>query len=333
MLTCARTECTVAETGRCLLNNDPASCPERTGSVGQSPSLTDISVIATPPLEKPVERPRFPHSLAFSAEELRSPTGGHYHFLAGILGTPRAGKTALLVSLYLLAANGKLEGYQIADSQTLMGIDDISRGTRRWNQGQVPEEMTTHTELADERTAGFLHLRLKRQDDGKMLDLLLPDLPGEWSDSLIDHKRTDRLSFLKSADVLWLTIDGADLVKSRQQVLHRTQLLFQRIKTFLGSEAPKIIVIVSHLDRGEPEERSVKVLKDEAIRQGLDLSIINVASFSDKHAIAPGTGLLDLLKATFEIGAPSRAPFWPDSESPTAGRYILRFRADLRSPR
>jgi hypothetical protein len=315
------------------LNNDPASCPERTGSVGQSPSLTDISVIATPPLEKPVERPRFPHSLAFSAEELRSPTGGHYHFLAGILGTPRAGKTALLVSLYLLAANGKLEGYQIADSQTLMGIDDISRGTRRWNQGQVPEEMTTHTELADERTAGFLHLRLKRQDDGKMLDLLLPDLPGEWSDSLIDHKRTDRLSFLKSADVLWLTIDGADLVKSRQQVLHRTQLLFQRIKTFLGSEAPKIIVIVSHLDRGEPEERSVKVLKDEAIRQGLDLSIINVASFSDKHAIAPGTGLLDLLKATFEIGAPSRAPFWPDSESPTAGRYILRFRADLRSPR
>jgi hypothetical protein len=109
--------------------------------------------------------------------------------LAGILGSPKAGKTALLVSLYLLAANGKLEGYKIADSETMRGIDDISRGARRWNQGQVPEEMTIHTELADERTPGFLHLRLRRLNDGKMLDLLLPDLPGEWSDSLIDHKR------------------------------------------------------------------------------------------------------------------------------------------------
>jgi hypothetical protein len=138
---------------------------------------------------------------------------------------------------------------------------------------------------------------------------------------------------LKSADVLWLTIDGADLVKSRQQVLHRTQLLFQRVKAFLGSQTPKVIVVVSHLDRGEPEERSVKVLKDEAMRHGLDLIIINVASFSDEHTIAPGTGLLDLLKATFEIGASSQAHFWPDSEPPSAGRYISRFRADLRNPR
>jgi hypothetical protein len=328
MLTCARPECTVAETGRCLLNNDPASCPERTGPPSQASLLTDISAITTPPLEKPAERPRFPHSLAFSSEELRALTGGHYHFLAGILGSPKAGKTALLVSLYLLVANGKLEGYQIADSQTLMGIDDISRGTRRWNQGQIPEEMTTHTEPPDERTAGFLHLRLKRLNDGKILDLLLPDLPGEWSDSLINHKRTDRLSFLKSADVLWLTVDGADLVKSRQQVLHRTQLLFQRIKPFLESQAPKIIVVISHLDRGEPEERSIKVL-----RHGLELSIINVASFSDEQTIEPGTGLLDLLKATFDIGASSRAAFWPDIERTPVGRYILRFRSDLRSSR
>jgi len=230
-----------------------------------------------------------------------------------------------------LAANGKLEGYQIADSQTLRGIDDISRGARRWNQGQLPEEMTIHTELQDERTPGFLHLRLKRLSDGKMLDLLLPDLPGEWTESLINHKRTDRLSFLKSADVLWLAIDGADLMKSRQQVLHRTQLLFQRLKAFLEPYAPKIILVISHLDLGEPEERSVKVLEGEAKRRGLDLSIINVASFSDLGSIAPGTGLADLLTKTFEAGAPLRSTFWPDSERPNAGRYILRFRSDLRN--
>jgi hypothetical protein len=286
-------------------------------------------MIAKPPLEKPAERPRFPHSLALNPDEIRMLTGGRYHFLVGILGAPKAGKTALVVSLYLLAANGKLEGYQFADSQTLMGLDDISRGSRRWNEGQAPEEMTSHTEEADERTAGFLHLRLKRLCDDRMFDLLLPDLPGEWSDSLIDHNRTDRLSFLKSADVLWITIDGADLLKSRQQVLHRTQLLLKRIKTFLGPQTPKIIIAISHFDRGKPEERSTRVLEDEAKRQELAMSIINVASFSDEDSVAPGTGLLELLIGTFEPGGASQTAFWPDSERPSTGRFISRYRDSM----
>lgn len=328
MLTCPRSECTVAETGRCLLNNDPATCPEREGLPTQDSTLTDINLGAAPPLDAPAERPRFPHSLSFSPDDIRGVTGGRYHFLAGILGSPKAGKTALLVSLYLLAANGKLEGYQIADSHTLMGLDEISRGARRWNEGQVPEEMTIHTELADERTPGFLHLRLKRLADGKVVDLLMPDLPGEWSDSLIDHKRTDRLSFLKSSDVLWVTIDGADLVESRQQVLHRTQLLFQRIKTFLGEHAPKILLVISHLDRGQPEPRSIKILKEEADRQKLSLSIVNVASFSDVPSVAPGTGLLELLAQTFDGAAPLKTAFWPSHQRSLEGRFIGRFRTD-----
>ena len=329
MLTCRRPECTVAETGRCALNNDPATCPERTDVSVKS--ATDVSVIAKPPLGKPVERPRFPHSLALSPDEIRKLTGRRYHFLLGILSAPKAGKTALVVSLYLLAASGKLKGYEIADSQTLMGIDDISRGARRWNEGQVPEEMTIHTEPIDERTAGFLHFRLKRLCDGEMLDLLFPDLPGEWSNSLIDHNRTDRLSFLRSADVLWITVDGAELLKSRQQALHRTQLLLQRIRAFLGPQVPQIIIAISHFDKGKPEERSIKVLEDEAKHQELAVSIINVASFSDEDSVAPGTGLLELLTGTFELGRASRTAFWPDTERPSAGRYITRYRPSMGS--
>jgi hypothetical protein len=329
MLTCPRSECTVAETGRCILNNDPATCPERTGAPAQESALTEISTTSmAPPLEAPAERPRFPHSLSFGPDDIREITSSRYHFLAGILGSPRAGKTALLVSLYLLAANNKLEGYQIADSHTLMGLDEISRGARGWNEGQIPDEMTIHTELADERTPGFLHLRLKRISDRKALDLLMPDLPGEWSDALINHKRTDRLSFLKSADILWVTVDGADLAQARQQVLHRTQLLFQRIKNFLGNQSPKIVLVISHLDRGEPEARSIKALQDEADRLGLALTVRNVASFSDADAIPPGTGLLELLAQTFD-GAPIEEPtFWPISPRSEKGRFIARFRTD-----
>lgn len=329
MLTCPRSECTVAETGRCILNNDPATCPERAGLPADEPSLTEIRQISTaPPLEAPVGRPRFPHSLSFGPDDIRGVTGGRYHFLAGILGSPKAGKTALLVSLYLLAANNKLDGYQIADSHTLMGLDEISRGARGWNEGQIPDEMTIHTELVDERTPGFLHLRLKRIADQKVLDLLMPDLPGEWSDALINHKRTDRLSFLKSADVLWVTVDGADLLEARQQVLHRTQLLFQRVKNFLGNQSPEILLVISHLDRGEPEARSVKALQEEADRLGLRLSIRNVASFSDAESVPPGTGLLELLAQTFDGAIAEKTTFWPTSPRTQEGRFIGRFRID-----
>jgi len=327
MLTCLRPECTVAETGRCVLNNDPEKCPERTAASAQTSTISGIAAIVAAPLERPVERPRFPHSLAFSSEDIRSLTGSRYHFLVGVLGSPKAGKTALIVSLYLLVASGKLKGYEIADCQTLMGIDDISRGARRWNQGQLPEEITIHTELADERTAGFLHLRLRCSDGSGLFDLLVPDLPGEWSDALVNHNRTDRLSFLKSADVLWLTIDGSDLRASRQQVLHRTQLLFQRVKKFLGRSTPKILVVISHLDGGEPEERSITVLKEEAARNEIDVSIMNVASFSDEPSVSPGAGLIELITATVAANGQTTTDFWPDSERPSGGRHILRFRS------
>jgi hypothetical protein len=325
MMTCSRSECTVAETGRCLLNNDPDACPERLDFEKQGISGSGPDSIEKPPLERPKDRPRFPHSQVFGPDDVRPFTSDRYYFLAGILGSPGVGKTALLVSLYLLAAHGKLEGYQFADSLTLMGIDEISRGARRWNGGEIPDEMTAHTELVDERIPGFLHLRLKRHIDGQVLDLLMPDLPGEWSDSLIDHKRTDRLEFLRSADVIWIAIDGSDLAKSRQHVLHRTKLLLQRLKVFLDPHAPKVLVAISHLDQGQPEQRSLNALEAEAAKLNLSLSIVNVASFSENLAIAPGAGLIDLLSKTFEVMDFEREKFWPDTERKENGRYLMRF--------
>src|SRR5206468_4014081 len=109
-----------------------------------------------------------------------------------------AGKTAALVSLYLLVSRDKLGGRHFADSRSLMGFDQISHGARRWNEGALPDQLTVHTELGDDRSAGFLHLRL-RSDDGETVDILLPDLPGEWTAALIDSNRVDRLEFLKTA--------------------------------------------------------------------------------------------------------------------------------------
>jgi Double-GTPase 2 len=326
---CIRPECTVAQTGRCLLNNDPASCPERNGPILASEVVVKREPIVPPALGKPTHRPRFLHSLSHTPDEIRDLTGKRYYHLVGILGAPDAGKTAILVSLYLLLASGKMSGYVFADSKSIMAVDDISRGTRHWNEGQPPDQMTNHTERADERTPGFLHLRLRKVSDSSTFDLLLPDLPGEWSDALIDRNRIDRLLFLQSADRLWVALDGEQLLnpKLRQQVLHRTHVLFQRISKMLSPKVPPVLLVISHLDAGKPDPKSIQSLQAEAGRFGIPLTVASVASFSDEAMVSPGSGIAGLIDLTMKVTADdSAADFWPDQEPSEGNRQILHFR-------
>jgi len=263
-----------------------------------------------------------------SPEDLARYTNKRYHHLIGILGAPNAGKTAILVSLYLLLANNRLKGYEIADSYSMMAFDEISRGARRWNEGNLPEELTSHTELPDERTPGFLHLRIRRCVDGHLFDLILPDLPGEWSDTFIDHNRADRLAFLKGADCIWVTIDGSELAQSkmRQQVLHRTHLLFQRLSK-LVAPVPPVFVIISHHDLGDPEARSIASLESEAKRYGISVKTVNVASFSEKDDVPPGSGIEELVTLCLAgTSSVDERAFWPTQPAQNPTRFALRFR-------
>ena len=251
-----------------------------------------------------------------------------------MLGAPDAGKTAIVVSLYLLLSRGKLRGYQFSDSATLLALDEISRGARRWNEGAPPDQMTNHTELSDERTAGFLHLRLKHIASGDRHDLLIPDLPGEWSTSLIDSNRTDRLDFLKGADVLWITIDGRALLKpeSRQLVLHRTGMMMQRVKEFLKTDLPPVTLVISHLDEGTPSTASIDKLKNDAERLGLNVAVIQVSSFSEADAVPPGTGIADLIQTSLAShSSPDAEELWPIGSSFSNGRHFWSYRAEMGS--
>ena len=325
---CSRAECTVGETGICVLNNDPATCSQRIGSRSTTPGKTPDG-LAPPSLVVPAERPRFSHSYALSPDDLAHYTTKRYHHLIGILGAPNAGKTAILVSLYLLLANNRLEGYEFADSYSMMAFDEISRGARRWNEGNLPEQLTSHTELPDDRTPGFLHLRIRRSVDGRLFDLILPDLPGEWSDTFIDHDRADRLAFLKGADCIWVTINGTELSqpKMRQQVLHRAHLLFQRLSKLLPPPMPPVFVIISHHDLGDPEVRSIASIEAEAKRYGLLVKAINVASFSENNDVLPGSGIGELVTLCLaRSSSVDERAFWPSPLAQNATRFVLRFR-------
>src|SRR5690606_24235428 len=108
-------------------------------------------------------------------------------------------------------------------------------GARRWTDGTPPDQMTAHTELSEDRAAGFLHLRIRDNQTLVPVDFLLPDLPGEWSTAMVEESRFDRLQFLERADVIWLMVDGQRLATAahRQGAIHRTKLYLQRLREFL----------------------------------------------------------------------------------------------------
>ncbi len=327
---CKRADCTVAQTGICLLNNNAETCPERL-LAGIDPSVTEATdVTVPPPLSAPERNPQFPSSLTLTPDALRQVSGGRIFRLVGVLGPPDAGKTAIFVSLYLLLSAGKLKGFKFADSMSLLAFDEISRGARRWNHGQAPEQMTNHTEPPDDRSAGFLHFRLRDLETGAPHDVLLPDLPGEWSTALIDSSRVDRLGFLKAADVIWIAVDGRQLIQPtiRQQVLHRTGLLLLRVSEFLGPKVPPVIIVISHKDIGDPPEASLRKLESAAKRLDLTVQILQVSSFSDNKAIDPGTGIAELINASLKsASATTPAPLWPNAGLVVSDRQFLNFRA------
>ena len=314
---CRNAECTVAQTGLCLLNNEPDECSER---LFEYATATGGGSHVTPPhdgaaLVSPEDTPRFPPTTAMGMNDVRTIMAKEYCRLVGLLGAPDSGKTACLVSLYLLLSHNRLDGFTFADSRSLMALDELARGARRW-QGGMPDQLTGHTELGDDRSAGFLHFKLRRQSDSARLNLFMPDLPGEWTNNLVDSNRTDRFSFLRSADVIWVMVNGETLIDRthRQGTIHRTNLLVDRISALFVPSIPTVRLVVSRADSGRPEDTTLQQIQDHATRHGVDLSISHIASFSRTKEVQPGMGLSELMAQTVAI-PDSHDDFWPGSKS------------------
>lgn len=323
---CRIPECTFAETGTCLENNVPDECPNRlpVNELGASADLT----IVPPPLAPPAQKQRFPSSLTLGKEETSQLMSARYCRVIGILGAPDSGKTASLASLFLLLSREKLTGFRFADSRTLMALNEIAQGARQWNRGSPPEQMTVHTKLAEDRDAGFLHIKLKRTADDENFDFLLPDIPGEWSDTFIDKNRVDRLLFLKAVDAIWLMADGRKLagLETRKTTIRRLDLLLARIAAHMARPT-RVLLVLSHRDSGEPATADIEQLKESAAAKQIDLDVVPIASFKRKggQTIA-GFGIADLITKT--IGTASTQPsFWPEVKAENEPRAMLRFRS------
>lgn len=336
---CQLDECTFNVTGQCVLNKPVTQCSNRVGYVvGSEAGEEDKDEVETVDdgdvtpalggavLRGPEEMPRLPSSLTMGLDEVRSLMTCRHTTMVGILGLPDSGKTACLVSAYLLLARGTFNGYSYADSSTLMAFEQISRGSRTWSKGDEPGQLTVHTEMADDRQAGFLHFRLRRNDDGRFFDLLMPDLPGEWSRALIDKADGERFSFLGSATVIWIMVDGRSFAdpKTRNYAIYRAEMLVERLAVVLPTPRPRIILVPSWKDIGDFPADSYNRIRDEGRKHGMEISIVPIASFSFGD-VAPGSGVSELIDSTLnhDRAAPE---FWPDAEG-GGTRTFSRFRS------
>ncbi|MFM0348138.1 TRAFAC clade GTPase domain-containing protein [Paraburkholderia sp. RL17-347-BIC-D] len=331
---CRLGECTFNVTGACVLNHPVEQCPNRSdpGETGgdikegdeidesgraASPSTTGRSPadLGSAVLSRPDEMPRLPSSLTMGLEEATSLMSRRHTTMVGILGLPDSGKTACLVSAYLLLARGKFEGYDYADSASLMAFEQIARGSRLWTKGDEPAQLTTHTEMADDRQAGFLHFRLRRQKDGRFFDMLMPDLPGEWSRALIDKTDSDRFAFLGSVSVIWLMVDGRAFAdpKKKRYATYRAETLVERLSAILPTPRPRIILVPSWRDIGAFPTDAYQSICEEGLRYDMKIALAPIASFSFGE-IPPGSGVASLIDMTLSHDRPP-PDFWPDDQS------------------
>lgn len=328
--------CTVGETGVCALERDPASCEHRVagaaiaGTNSTSEIIPPPSSIGAPVLKPPTSTASFPSSRTVGPDAIAKMMASRYVTVIGILGDPESGKTACLASLYLMISNAQLTGWKFADSKTLMAFEDIARGAREWNAGNPPEQMTVHTELSDDRRPGFLHLRLVRESDGRRVDLALPDLPGEWTTELVATSRSDRFEFMKSAEVIWVVLDGRALENKerRQGVISRVGQLAGRLSTMFDGKLPRLLLVITHRDAGELPGAVTSRLEAELVKRDVRATVVPVAPFSDNDMQAkPGFGISELIAASTASDA-SPQEFWPTSDPSDDVRSYIGYRRD-----
>jgi hypothetical protein len=328
--TCKVEGCTVGDTGKCAMENDPATCENRLVHVASDEGEEKGQDIGGPVLDSTERGPAFPPSTTLGLDVVNRLMRSRYVTAIGILGESNSGKTACLVSLYLLVSNGLLKGWAFADSASLMGFEDIARAARVWSEGHPPDQITLHTEMADDRQPGLLHLRLKRKSDGRRIDITLPDLPGEWTEALVKSSRSDRLEFMKSAETVWLVVDGKVLrdLSTRQGAITRLGELLGRLEMMTKELPPKVLVVVTHRDKGELEQSIRDRLAAEIAKRALSAEIAEVAPVADDETICKsGFGIEALLDAS--VGAvPVAAEFWAPTTPAAGSRAYLAYRRD-----
>jgi len=305
--TCEKENCTVAATGKCLLSQpDPAECAHfLAASVAPAVKVAELKTlpIAAQPEEKEFTR-QFHLGTEIGAQDANEIMRARYAHLIAILGSTDVGKTCFLSSLYLMASGGTLPSrYLFSGSLSLQAFEDRARGLREWDGGTLPSQLVDHTILADPRQPSLLHLGIRESSgERRKFDLLLTDLPGEWTDNLVERSSAaEAFRFLQRADGIILVVDGKQFLAdaTRHVELQRMRYFTERLanNVYVSMDTP-IVILVSKSDEIDMQVPAAAItLYDHVRALGFHATVISASAFSrTPDKVKSGTGVFNAIE-------------------------------------
>jgi hypothetical protein len=331
--TCENVDCTVKTTGICLLSTpEPANCPHFRAGDGSQPAPV-IAEETQPAAEQiPAEPEKKPSRTFHSGSELglldaAEISRARYAHLIGVLGCHDAGKTCFLSSLYLLASGSALPGYLFKGSETLQAFEDRARGLREWKDGKLKEQIVDHTILADTRQPSLLHLAIREAaGERRSFDLLLTDLPGEWTDKLVVRTNfSEAFRFLHRADGIILVVDGKVLLSDARHVqLQKFRNFVERLvnDVKVDTKLPFVILVSKADEIGMQMPAAAEELREYIAAFGFPASATLASAFSRiPDEVKSGTGVFDAIETILShplknsYDPPAQEDFGPDARS------------------
>ncbi len=342
--TCSNQNCTVQTTGKCLLSiPNPSNCanfryvsvqpsePENMTAEEGLPNEVARGVEESPSALAPFTGRTFGWGNELGTSDASQLMQARYAHLIGVLGSADAGKTCFLSSLYLMASNRLLpKPYRFAGCLSFQAFEDRARGLREWEDGTLANQIVDHTFLADARQPSLLHLAIRESSgDRTRYDLLLTDLPGEWTDNLIDSaSNASSFAFLQRADGIVLVIDGTRLLSNERHLeLQNMRNFCERLAEDVRIDlSTPIVVLVSKADEIHLELPPLALELEEFIKElGFPVTTTLCAAISRTPDKVPsGTGVFDAIRAIIAPSAETRFPH-PAFSPNTSRRCFQQF--------
>ncbi len=197
----------------------------------------------------------------------------------------------------------------------------------------MPDQLADRTLLADPRRPSLLHLAVQKDgDDGQAVraDLLVTDLPGEWTDNLVARAANAKsFEFLRRADGIILVVDGTVLMSASRHVeLQRMRIFSERLAhdVWISRDTP-FVLLVSKADEIEMQEPpDLRTLRDHISGLGFPVSVVIAAAFSRRpKEVKSGTGVFEAFDTILSHRV-TRNLKEPSAEANGSDRSFQRFR-------
>jgi hypothetical protein len=293
---CVRATCFVPDTGCDLGHTDLKKCPVWRGAEqGDKPS-DDISSDVLLPWS----------GSALGLVDLSFVSGHARPIIIGVVGPQNAGKTTLLAAWYLLLGRGLIDlgGRLFAGSYTLSGWEAVA-GAMRWSRAQPPR-FPAHTTSRGGRAPGMLHLAFREPHDGRRVDFLFTDAPGEWF-----QKWALNADSQEGAGARWVS-DNADafLVVADREALSggnmgsarsSLQLIAKRLSSELRDRPVSLVWTKADVEIEPDMERAVRKAVMGAMSDAVEHSVSVVARPDADRRLNKGTGFVELLRWAVDI--------------------------------